>query len=156
VKHAVQAGPGGSEMKFATNSDDGVRIAYECIGEGAPLLLFHGSLTSSALWRALRYVDALRAEHQLILVDARGHGHSDKPTTMESYAMERFVGDVIAVLDDCELPKTAYLGYSGLFAGRPWSDRAAGRAGRDSVRHAPPACSREASGRSVRSVETRR
>jgi pimeloyl-ACP methyl ester carboxylesterase len=104
--------PGGSEMKFATNSDDGVRIAYELVGEGAPLLLFHGSLTSSGLWRALGYVDALRAEHQLILVDARGHGRSDKPTTTDSYAMERLVGDVIAVLDDCGVPEAAYLGYS--------------------------------------------
>jgi pimeloyl-ACP methyl ester carboxylesterase len=99
-------------MNFATNQDDGVRIAYELIGEGPPLLLFHGSLTSAALWRALGYVDALRAEYRLILVDARGHGHSDKPATMDSYAMERLVGDVIAVLDDCELARAAYLGYS--------------------------------------------
>ena len=99
-------------MKFATNPDDGVRIAYELVGEGPPLLLFHGSLTSGALWGALGYVDALRAEYRLILVDARGHGHSDKPTTMDSYAMERLVGDVIAVLDDSDLPQTAYLGYS--------------------------------------------
>jgi pimeloyl-ACP methyl ester carboxylesterase len=99
-------------MRFATNSDDGARIAYDLVGEGAPLLLFHGSLTSSALWRTLGYVDALRVAHRLILVDARGHGHSDKPTTTEAYAMERLVGDVIAVLDDCEVPETAYLGYS--------------------------------------------
>jgi pimeloyl-ACP methyl ester carboxylesterase len=99
-------------MRLATNSDDGARIAYELVGEGAPLLLFHGSLTSSALWRTLGYVDALRAEHQLILIDARGHGHSDKPTTADAYAMERLVGDVIAVLDDCGVLRTAYLGYS--------------------------------------------
>jgi pimeloyl-ACP methyl ester carboxylesterase len=99
-------------MRFATNSDDGARIGYDLVGEGAPLLFFHGSLTSSALWRTLGYVDALRVTRQLILVDARGHGHSDKPTTMEAYAMERLVGDVIAVLDDCEVPETAYLGYS--------------------------------------------
>jgi len=43
---------------------------------------------------------------------ARGHGRTDKPTTTDSYAMERLVGDVIAVLDDCEVPETAYLGYS--------------------------------------------
>ena len=103
---------GPSEVRFATNSDDGARIAYDLVGDGAPLLLFHGSLTSSAVWRTLGYVDALRVAHQLIVVDARGHGHSDKPTTMEAYAMERLVGDVIAVLDDCEVPETAYLGYS--------------------------------------------
>ena len=99
-------------MNFATNPDDGARIAYELVGEGTPLLLFHGSLTSGALWRALGYVDALHDEHRMILIDARGHGHSEKPTTMDSYAMDRLVGDVIAVLDDCELAQTAYLGYS--------------------------------------------
>jgi pimeloyl-ACP methyl ester carboxylesterase len=99
-------------LKFATNADDGRRIAYEVVGEGAPLLLFHGSLASSVLWGTLGYVDALRAAHRLILVDARGHGRSDKPTTMDAYSMERLVGDVIAVLDDCEVLQTAYLGYS--------------------------------------------
>ena len=99
-------------MTFATNPEDGARIAYELVGEGPPLLLFHGSLTSGALWRALGYVEALRGEHRLILVDARGHGRSDKPTTMAAYAMERLVRDVIAVLDDCHVPEAAYLGYS--------------------------------------------
>jgi pimeloyl-ACP methyl ester carboxylesterase len=99
-------------MELATNPDDGVRIAYERVGEGAPLVLFHGSLASRAVWSALGYVDVLRDEYELILVDARGHGDSEKPTTMDSYAMDRFVGDVIAVLDDCGSAQTAYLGYS--------------------------------------------
>jgi pimeloyl-ACP methyl ester carboxylesterase len=99
-------------MKFALNPDDGVRVAYELVGEGAPLLLFHGSLGSRSVWRALGYVDALRDGNELIIVDARGHGESEKPTTLDAYAMERLVGDVIAVLDDCGLAQTAYLGYS--------------------------------------------
>jgi pimeloyl-ACP methyl ester carboxylesterase len=99
-------------MRFATNPADGIRIAYELIGDGAPLLLAHGSLSSRAVLGPLGYVDALQTEYQLILVDARGHGDSDKPTTMDAYAMERFVGDVIAVLDDCDVHETAYLGYS--------------------------------------------
>lgn len=108
---SLRSGP--SEMRFATNSDDGARIAYDLVGEGgAPLLLCHGSLTSSEWWRMLGYVDELRVAHQLILVDARGHGQSDKPTAMEGYTMELLVGDVIAVLDDCGVPDAAYFGYS--------------------------------------------
>ena len=99
-------------MMFATNPDDGVRVAYELVGKGVPLLLFHGSLLSRSMWRALGYVDALCEGNELILIDARGHGDSEKPTTMDAYAMERLVGDVIAVLDDCGLAQTAYLGYS--------------------------------------------
>ena len=100
------------EMKFATNADDGFRVAYDLVGDGPPLLLFHGSLASCKAWRALGYVDALSVAHQLILIDARGHGHSDRPTTMDAYAMERVVDDVIAVLDACDVPQAAYLGYS--------------------------------------------
>jgi pimeloyl-ACP methyl ester carboxylesterase len=99
-------------MTFATNPDDGARVAYELVGGGPPLFLFHGSLASRSVWSALGYVDALRDVNELILIDARGHGDSDKPTTMDAYAMERLVGDVIAVLDDCGLAQTAYLGYS--------------------------------------------
>jgi pimeloyl-ACP methyl ester carboxylesterase len=99
-------------VKFAVNAQDGVEIAYSVVGDGAPLVLLHGSLLSRSVWRALGYVDALCDGNKLILVDARGHGDSDKPTTMHAYAMERLVGDVVAVLDDCGLVQTAYLGYS--------------------------------------------
>jgi pimeloyl-ACP methyl ester carboxylesterase len=96
---------------FAANADNGVRMASELVGEGPLLLLFHGN---RGIWRAVDGVRLHRGaarEHQVILIDAHGHGHSEKPTT-SSYAMERLVGDVIAVLDDCELAETAYLGYS--------------------------------------------
>jgi pimeloyl-ACP methyl ester carboxylesterase len=99
-------------VRFAANAQDGVQIACGLVGDGAPLLLLHGSMASAAVWGALGYVAALRDERQLVLVDARGHGHSEKPTTMDAYAMERLVGDVVAVLDDCGLARTAYLGYS--------------------------------------------
>lgn len=99
-------------MRCATNPDDGTRIAYELVGEGPPLVLFHGSLRSRQLWRVYGYVDALCSDHQLILIDARGHGESEKPTTSDAYAMERLVGDVVAVLDACDVPRAPYLGYS--------------------------------------------
>ena len=99
-------------MQFATNRKDGTRIAYGLVGEGAPLVLLHGSLTSHRVWQVYGYVDALRSDHQLILIDARGHGESEKPTTRDAYAMDRLVGDVIAVLDACEITRAAYCGYS--------------------------------------------
>lgn len=99
-------------MHFATNPEDGIRIAYELVGEGAPLVLFHGSLTSRRVWQVYGFVDALRSDHQLILIDARGHGASEKPTTRDAYSMDRLVSDVIAVLDACEITRAAYLGYS--------------------------------------------
>jgi pimeloyl-ACP methyl ester carboxylesterase len=44
-------------MPYATN--DRVRIYYEHIGSGPPLLLHHGSIGSGEDWRDFGYVDAL-------------------------------------------------------------------------------------------------
>jgi len=64
-------------MPYANNQ--GIRIRYEVEGTGPPLVLQHGSFGSGADWRDFGYTSALSNDHQLILVDARGHGASDKP-----------------------------------------------------------------------------
>jgi pimeloyl-ACP methyl ester carboxylesterase len=89
--------------RFTENARDGIRVAYETIGEGPPLFLFHGTATSGELWRVSGYVSALAGERRLILIDARGHGESDKPITEDSFRLERHVEDVLAVLDDADV-----------------------------------------------------
>jgi pimeloyl-ACP methyl ester carboxylesterase len=98
-------------MAFATSPKDGTRIYYEVHGRGFPLILFHGSATSSALWHVLGYVEALRG-HRLILIDGRGHGRSDKPRAEPAYRMDMFVADVLAVLDHLGVDRTNFFGYS--------------------------------------------
>ena len=63
----------------------------------------HGTTGSTQEWRDGGYVDALRARHQLVLIDQRGHGKSDKPHDPALYDWELLVDDVVAVLDDCGL-----------------------------------------------------
>jgi pimeloyl-ACP methyl ester carboxylesterase len=58
------------------------------------------------------YVAALKDDYRLILIDARGHGASDKPHDPESYILELMVADVIAVLDDLKINKAHFFGYS--------------------------------------------
>lgn len=58
------------------------------------------------------WVDGLRDRHRLIVMDARGHGKSDKPHAPSAYRMRLLVGDVTAVLDDLGLPQAHFLGYS--------------------------------------------
>lgn len=99
-------------MKLATNPVDGVRVAYETYGDGPPLLLVHGSALTHGIWRAFGYVRALRDRYRLILVDLRGHGRSDKPHDESAYAIEHFVGDLRAVLDDLGIDRTHAFGYS--------------------------------------------
>lgn len=97
-------------MAFAEN--DGVRIHYEIEGTGPPLVIQHGYTDSIETWYELGYVDALKATHRVILVDARGHGTSDKPHATSAYSKERQAADIVAVLDDLKLQRADYWGYS--------------------------------------------
>ena len=52
-------------------------LSCERIGSGEPLLLMHGTGSSSFAWRPV--TPLLSAHHELILVDLPGHGDSDPP-----------------------------------------------------------------------------
>jgi pimeloyl-ACP methyl ester carboxylesterase len=89
-----------------------VRIHYVVEGIGPPLLLHHGFTGSSRDWETFGFVTALKDRFQLIMLDARGHGLSDKPHDPSAYAVENLVGDVLAVLDDLGIERAHYYGYS--------------------------------------------
>ena len=120
-------------MPYADN--DGVRIHYRVEGQGPPLVLQHGFSESVVDWYEAGYVDALRSDYRLILIDARGHGASDKPHDPDAYELERRVTDVVAVLDGLAIKKAVFWGYSmGGWIGfgtatarRPGSPRGGGR-----------------------------
>jgi pimeloyl-ACP methyl ester carboxylesterase len=97
-------------MPYAENQ--GVRVHYQVEGNGPPLLLQHGFMQSVEDWFETGYVDALKGHHQVILVDARGHGRSDKPHDFAAYRLEHRVGDLVAVLDEMGVEKAAFWGYS--------------------------------------------
>jgi pimeloyl-ACP methyl ester carboxylesterase len=90
----------------------GLRIYYELVGTGQPLILLHGSMGSTESWRTTGYTEALADAFQLVLVDLRGHGRSDRPTGAKAYLTTTQVADVLAVLDDLELESAALLGWS--------------------------------------------
>ena len=55
-------------MPFTDNN--GVRIHYQTYGGGPPIVLHHGTTGSGADWVELGYVDALKADRQVILLDS--------------------------------------------------------------------------------------
>ena len=75
-------------------------------------MLQHGFAMSLERWREAGYVDALKIDYQVILVDARGHGASDKPHDIEAYSPKSNVADVLAVLDALDTPEAHFWGYS--------------------------------------------
>ena len=95
-------------MPYADNN--GVKIHHEEEGKGPPLVLQHALASDLNAWRQYGYTDALREDYTLILIDARGHGRSDKPYEAEAYTPENMTGDVIAVLNDLKIAKTRYWG----------------------------------------------
>jgi pimeloyl-ACP methyl ester carboxylesterase len=97
-------------MPYAINA--GIRIHYEVEGAGPPLILHDGSFASGADLRDLGYVDLLKHENQLILIDARGHGASDKPHDPRAYDLALRVSDVTSVLDDLQIEHANLFGYS--------------------------------------------
>jgi pimeloyl-ACP methyl ester carboxylesterase len=97
-------------MAFAVNA--GVRVHYEVEGQGIPLVIQHGYSDSIQTWYELGYVDALKRAYLVILVDARGHGASDKPHNTSAYAKDRQASDVVAVLDELQIQRADYWGYS--------------------------------------------
>jgi pimeloyl-ACP methyl ester carboxylesterase len=95
-------------------SFDGVRIAYEELGEGDATLLHHGFASDSKTnWVRTGVVRAIAdTGRRVVLIDARGHGHSEKPHDVEAYlggAMER---DVQGLLDHLDIEDVAVVGYS--------------------------------------------
>ena len=90
----------------------GVRIYYEIDGDGPAVVIQHGFLGSPTAWRDAGYVEALSGRYQVILIEARGHGRSDKPSDPSVYSYEQMAGDVLAVLDACGIERTHFWGYS--------------------------------------------
>jgi pimeloyl-ACP methyl ester carboxylesterase len=92
----------------------GARIHYRVEGhpDGPPLVLQHGFSMSLRDWYEQGYVAALGGAYRLILVDARGHGASDKPHDPDAYRARLRVADVLAVLDDLGIERAHFFGYS--------------------------------------------
>ena len=67
----------------------GISIHYRVEGNGPPLVLGHGITDSSDVFYERGYVAALKPKYRLVLIDARGHGQSDKPHEPQSYTSEK-------------------------------------------------------------------
>jgi pimeloyl-ACP methyl ester carboxylesterase len=84
-------------MPYVDN--DGIKIHYEIEGQGPPLVLHHGLTGSMQHFRDFGYTEPLRKKYKLILIDARGHGLSDKPHDPEAYRSKLMVKDVVSIND---------------------------------------------------------
>ncbi|MDZ4866914.1 MAG: alpha/beta hydrolase [Alphaproteobacteria bacterium] len=91
-----------------------LRIAYEVVGEGPPIVLVHGFASNRGMnWRAPNWYDTLtKAGRQVIALDVRGHGASDKPHDLEAYDESQLAADVVRLLDHLGHAQADVMGYS--------------------------------------------
>jgi len=94
-------------------------VHHEIHGSGHPIVLVHGwGLDSRRNWIETGWVDALEPLRQVVLLDVRGHGRSDKPLTAGAYGYRAMSDDVLQVMDDLAIDAADLFGYSmGAFIG---------------------------------------
>jgi proline iminopeptidase len=96
-------------MPYATTKDR-VRLYYEEVGSGTPIIFCHEFAADFASWEPqLRY---FARRHRCIAYSARGYLPSDVPPSVEAYSHETFRDDVIAVLDHLQIDAAHVVGLS--------------------------------------------
>jgi len=88
----------------------GVKIHYIVEGRGDPVLLIHGfGANIQTNWSGI--IKELSNTFQVIALDNRGHGQSEKPHDPGAYGRQ-MVEDSIRLLDHLKIPKAHVVGYS--------------------------------------------
>ncbi|MGH2784660.1 MAG: alpha/beta fold hydrolase [Actinomycetota bacterium] len=95
-------------------SNEGFSLAYEVHGSGQPVVMLHGAAVSFAgNFGACGWIDPLTARGlQVVGLDFRGHGGSDKPLDPSLHGIEPFTRDVIALMDHLDIEQASIVGYS--------------------------------------------
>src|SRR6188768_1476227 len=87
---------------------NGINLYYEIHGEGEPLVLIHGGLTTIGEMQG--WVESLAATRRVIAVEMQGHGRTadiDRPMAFATMA-----DDIAALLDHLKIPKVDMAGHS--------------------------------------------
>ena len=113
-------------MPFLT-TDDGVKLHYEDVGSGTPIVFVHEYAGDCRSWESqLRYFGR---RYRCIAFNARGYTPSEVPADPEMYSQDRARDDIKSVLDALKFDKAHIVGLSmGGFAtlhfGFTYPDRA--------------------------------
>ncbi len=95
-------------MNFQFSLPDGRRLGYSKVGEGFPVIYFHGTASSRLEIHLLKQLT--KSHLQLLGIDRPGYGLS---TYLPRCALEDFNGDVNALANYLGLERFGVLGWSG-------------------------------------------
>jgi 3-oxoadipate enol-lactonase len=85
-----------------------VKIYYELYGKGETIVFLNGILANTLSW--MNQVPYFAERHQVLLLDFRGQGKSEKPTMQ--YSMETHADDLKALMDYLRLDRVHLVGIS--------------------------------------------
>jgi pimeloyl-ACP methyl ester carboxylesterase len=89
-------------------SINGIKLYHEIYGQGEPLVLVHGGLTT--IGEMQEWVQRLATTRRVIAVEMQGHGHTadtDRPLSCPTLG-----SDIVALLDHLEIPQADLAGHS--------------------------------------------
>jgi pimeloyl-ACP methyl ester carboxylesterase len=97
--------------KFTTNT---ISINYNVYGTGIPVLLLHGALVDfNYNYSQTGWIKSLSKNgFQVIGIDFRGYGESDKSNDSNFYGTTNLANDVINLIDHLKLENIRLIGYS--------------------------------------------
>lgn len=96
-------------MPTAT-TNDGVRLHYEEVGRGVPIVFLHEFAGDHRSWEPqLRHFGR---NYRCLTYGARGFPPSDAPDDEAAYSQDRAVADVITVMDDAGIERAFVVGNS--------------------------------------------
>ena len=91
-------------------SDDGVKLYYEEVGTGTPIVFIHEFAGDHRSWEPQLRLFGQR--YRCIAYNARGFPPSDVPEDLDSYSQARARDDIRAVLDGVGIDKAHIVGLS--------------------------------------------
>ncbi|MEZ4863921.1 MAG: alpha/beta hydrolase [Caldilineaceae bacterium] len=102
-----------TDWKTSQVRTNGITLHYQRTGsttdgDKPPLVLCHGFSDCHVAWT--RTAQALEDVFDLIMVDARGHGYSDKPE--RGYSSTDHAADIAGLIDALDLGQPALIGHS--------------------------------------------
>jgi 3-oxoadipate enol-lactonase len=103
--HATELMP----MPYATTSDK-VRLYYEEVGQGTPILFVHEFASDHRGWEP--QLREFGKRHRCIAYSARGYAPSDVPADANAYSYQHVMRDAVAVLDHLKIDAAHFIGLS--------------------------------------------
>ena len=91
-------------------ASDGVKLYYEEVGQGTPIVFVHEFADDVRGWAA--QVKFFGRRYRTLAFNARGYPPSDVPEDPERYSQARAAEDIKAILDHLQLPKAHVVGLS--------------------------------------------